>query len=431
MRRATLMLLFCALASSTSGCGWLLTTIASATRGPPRPLSESEHVSGRTSGGWSRRAISCGAAASSPQNEHAFVAPSAGSYTFDSTTSDYDGVIAVFDANGLELACNDDHGSTRQSEVVVPLAEGQAVTVVQGGYAGGSGSYQLWVTGAAGGGPTGQLVLADGTVLDVEPAQPPQELPLGASVMGDTTGLGAIGGVSCPPTSPMQEWRFTAPQDGSFVFQVDSSYDAYLGVLDDQGTALGCNDDFEGTTHARVVAELAQGSVVRVVVGGFSSQSGNYSLTAVPISSGGALTLGQPVLFAAGTTSSEPDVCGAQLGSVDRTFTFTPRTEAFYAFTSDATGILVIGDGRRTAACIPLAPDRRAGFVLKAGHRYSLVLELGYPDGTAHTFAIDRVSPDAPDWQVPPQAPPIGAFLTPDTTPVTTTPVTTTPPPAP
>jgi len=152
---------------------------------------------------------------------------------------------------------------------------------------------------------------------------------------------------------------------------------------------------------------------VRVIVGGFASQYGSYSLTAVPLSTGGALALARPVLFAAGTTDAEPDVCGAIAGSVDRTFTFTPRQEAFYAFTTDASGTLVIGDGRRTAACVPLVPDRRAGFVLKAGHRYSLVLELGVPDGSAHTFSIDRVDPAAADWQVPPQPPPIGAFLAP------------------
>jgi hypothetical protein len=211
----------------------------------------------------------------------------------------------------------------------------------------------------------------------------------------------------------MQEWRFTAPADGSYLFQVDANYDAYLGVTDDVGSQLGCNDDFTSTTSSRVAVDLAAGAIVRVVVGGFSSQSGSYSLTAVAISAGGVLTLAQPVLFSPGTSSSEPDVCGAAVGSVDRTFTFTPRAEAFYAFTTDVNAILVIGDGRRTAACIPLSPDRRAGFVLKAGHRYSFVLELGYPDGMAHTFAIDRVDPDAPDWQVPPQPIPIGAFTTP------------------
>lgn len=403
----------------TPGCGFLFVTIVGAVQGTGGPLHESGHVQGRTTGSFSRRSISCGAASSSPQVEHAFVAPRGGTYTFDSTTSDYDGVIAVFDASGVELACNDDHGSTRASEVVVTLAEGQAVTVVQGGYAGGAGSFELWVTGSGG----GTLTLADGTVVPAPPAAPPQPLPVSASVQGDTTGLGAIAGVSCPPMSPMQEWAFTAPADGAYVFQVDSNYDAYLGVLDDAGTALACNDDFGSTTHARVTVELAQGQTARVVVGGYSSQSGAYSLTAVGASTGGRLTAGQPVLFAASATSSEPDVCGAYAGSVDRTFTFSPRAEAFYAFSLDTSAILVVSDGRHETACLPLDGTRRAGLVLKAGRTYRFVLELGASDGQSHTFSIDRVDPDAADWQVPVDAPPITAFTTPTAT--TTTPPST------
>jgi hypothetical protein len=392
----------------TPGCGFLFTTIADATRSPPPPLSVSAHVTGATSGGTSHYSISCGAASGSPQNAYHFVAPHPGDFTFDSTTTDYDGVIAVYAPYGGELACNDDFGSTRASHVVVTMSTGQEVMVVQGGYAGGSGHYDLWVSSAGGG-----ALAFDTTATPATPPPPPQDIVAGTSVQGNTTGLGSLAGVTCPPTSGMQEWRFTAPSDGAFLFQVDSGYDAYLGVLDGAGSQLACNDDWMGTTHARATIELASGQVARVIVGGFSGQSGAYDLTALALSTGGALTLGRPVLFAAPNTDSEPDVCGAIAGSVDRTFTFTPRQEAFYAFTTDATGVLVVGDGRRTAACVPLVADRRAGFVLKAGHRYSLVLELGIPDGNAHTLEIDRVDPSAPDWQVPPQPPPIGTFIAP------------------
>lgn len=393
----------------TPGCGFLFVTMVGAIEGSGGPLEESSHVHGRTTGSFSRRAISCGAAASSPQVEHAFVAPRSGTYTFDSTTSDYDGVLSVFDASGTELACNDDHGSTRASEVVVTLTAGQSVTVVQGGYAGGAGSFELWVTGSGG----STLTLADGTVVPAPPPAPPQPLPANASVQGDTTGLGAIPTVQCPPVSPMQEWAFTAPADGAYVLQVDSNYDAYLGVVDDMGTALACNDDFGGTTHARVTVELARGQTARVVVGGYAGQSGAYSLTAIAASSGGLVSAGQPVLFAAPVTSSEADVCGAFAGSVDRTFTFSPRAEAFYAFTLDTSAILVVSDGRHETACLPLDGTRRAGLVLKAGRTYRFVLELGASDGQSHTFSIDRVDPAAADWQVPPAAPPITAFTTP------------------
>ena len=398
------------------GCGWLLVTIADATRAAPGRLVESGHVSGNTSRGSPRYAITCGSAARSPQNAFHFVAPRGGTYNFDSTTSDYDGVIAVYASGGGELACNDDHGSTRASEVLVPLSQGQDVIVVQGGYAGASGHFELWV-GEQGGGPTGSLTLGDGTVMSVAPTTPPRDLALGTSLMGDTSGLGAIAGVSCPPMSAMQEWRFTAPADGGYVFQVDANYDAYLGILEPDGNPLACNDDWQSTARSRGSVELVRGQIVRVIVGGYGGQFGSYSLTAVALTNGGPMTPGRPVLFGAGNTDREPDVCGAIAGSVDRTFTFTPREEAFYAFTTDANALLVIGDGHRVAACVPLVPDRRSGFVLEAGHRYSLVLELGVPDGNAHTFAIDRADPDAADWRVPPQPPPIAALTTPITAP--------------
>ncbi len=409
MRCARITALALALGVLTPGCGFLFVSLRGAIEGAGGPLGESSHVHGRTTGSFGRRPISCGAASGSPQDEHTFVAPRAATYTFESITSDYDGVLAIFDANGSELGCNDDHGSTRASEVVVTLTEGASVQVVQGGYAGAAGSYELWVTGTG----AATLTLADGTVVPAPPPAPPQELPANASVQGDTTGLGAIAGLSCPPVSPMQEWHFAAPADGLYVLQVDANYDAYLAVVDDIGTALACNDDFGDTSHSRVTLELAQGQGARVVVGGFSGQSGAYSLTAVAASSGGRITVGQPVLFGAAATSYEPDVCGAFAGSADRTFTFAPRAEAFYAFTLDTSAILVVSDGRHETACIPLDGSHRAGMVLKAGRTYRLVLELGSSDGQAHTFAIDRVDPDAADWQIPPAAPPITAFTTP------------------
>jgi hypothetical protein len=396
----------------TPGCGLIIGAARGAFSSSGGPLTESMHVTGTTWGAVPRRPLSCGNSAASPMHVYAFVAPRSATYTFESTTSDYDGVIAVYDPNGSELACNDDYQSTRSSQVVVTLSEGQTVEVIQGGYSGASGHYELWSSGS-GGSSGSTLTLADGTVVDV-PASPPQPLALATMVQGDTRGQPAILGIDCPPASSMQEWTFTATESASYLFQVDAQYDAFLGVLEsDDGIALGCNDDWMDTNHSRVAAALVAGETYRVIVGGFSQQSGAYSLTAVPLTSGGALTVQQPVLFESGGTDAEPDVCGAPAGSVDRAFTFTPRAEAFYSFYADVTGLLVVDDGRSTVACLPLSPDRRSGLLLKARHRYSIVIELGVPDGMAHALVVDRVDPAAPDWQVPPSVPPISAMLTP------------------
>jgi hypothetical protein len=404
MKRAMVLLL--AAFALLPGCGLIISVARGAFSSSGGPLAESSHLSGTTWGGSPRRPITCGGAASSPQHAYTFVAPRSATYTFESRTSDYDGVLAVYDPNGIELGCNDDYESTRSSQVIVTLSEGQTVEVLQGGYSGASGHYELWSIGSGG------LTLADGTIVSA-PASPPQPLAPDTMVNGDTRGQPPIPGIDCPPSSSMQEWTFTPTESATYLFQVDAQYDAYLGVLATDGTSLGCSDDYNGTTHSRVAIAVTAGETYRVIVGGYSQQSGAYSLTSVRLATGGALTVQRPLLFESGATDGEPDVCGAPAGSIDRTFSFTPRTEAFYSFYADVTGWLVIGDGRHVVACVAISPDRRAGLLLKARHRYSVVLELGQPDGSAHTMSVERIDPAAPDWQIPPAPPPISAMLPP------------------
>ena len=106
----------------------------------------SQLVVATTIGGAGGRPMSCGGASRSPQRAFEFTAPGDGTYRFDSRTRDYDGVLAVFDANGRELGCNDDAGSTRRSRVEAFLVEGQTVHIVQGGYNGAAGSFHVQVT---------------------------------------------------------------------------------------------------------------------------------------------------------------------------------------------------------------------------------------------------------------------------------------------
>lgn len=65
-------------------------------------------------------------------------------------------------------------------------------------------------------------------------------------------------------------------------------------------------------------------------------------------------------------------------------------------------GTLVVSDGRRVIACLSLDPARRAGLLLKGGHRYRLTLELSSPDGQAHAMLVQRVRPDDADWRSAP-----------------------------
>ena len=385
-----------ALALALSGCGFLISTVRDAVDGASGggggELLEGQHARGSTSGGGRAHAISCGAASQSPQRVYEFTAPRADVFVFDSTTSDYDGVLAIYDAHGSELGCNDDHGGTRASQVTLSLSEGDRVRVVQGGYSGRAGHYELWVQGS------GAALTAGG------PRPPAAALQESTQTSGDTAGLASIPGLDCPPAGPMQEWTFTPSADGSYLVQVDASYDAYLGVFAAQDSiSLACNDDSGGSvTRSRAIVPMMQGSTYRVVVGGAGGQSGTYVLSAQPMPTSTALRVDRPLFFEGGGTDDEPNLCGVPDGSVDRSFVFSPPGEAFYSIYADTMGTLVVSDGRRVIACLSLDPARRAGLLLKGGHRYRLTLELSAPDGQAHAMLVQRVRPDDADWRSAP-----------------------------
>jgi hypothetical protein len=103
---------------------------------------------GRTAGSLDSSESSCGGT-DVPDVVHRFTAPEAGTYTIDTAGSDYDTVLAVFDADcsGEELACNDDVAgedpSLFTSEVTVSLDAGQTIFIVVDGALNESGAYTL------------------------------------------------------------------------------------------------------------------------------------------------------------------------------------------------------------------------------------------------------------------------------------------------
>lgn len=229
-----------------------------------------------------------------------FLAPRTDVFVFDSTTSDYDGVLAIYDTHGAELGCNDDYGGTRASQITLSLSEGDSVRVVQGGYSGRAGHYELWVQGS------GAALEASGQ------RAPAAALPESTQTSGDTAGLAPIAGLDCPPAGPMQDWTFTPSADGTYLVQVDASYDAYLAVFAEQDrVSLACNDDSGGSvTRSRAIVPMMHGTTYRVVVGGAGGQSGTYVVSAQPMPTSTALRVDRPLFFAAGGTDDEPN-CAA------------------------------------------------------------------------------------------------------------------------
>lgn len=95
----------------------------------------SEVAMGDTSTSTDDESGSCGGEGS-PEMHFSWTAPAAGTYTFDTTGTDFDTVLYVRDGAclGAELDCNDDNDDGLQSTVVVSLRAGQTVVIVVDGY---------------------------------------------------------------------------------------------------------------------------------------------------------------------------------------------------------------------------------------------------------------------------------------------------------
>ena len=227
-----------------------------------------------------------------------FVAPAAGTWVFDTLGSAYDTVLYALDAcGGAELACNDDFGGGRESEVRLALAAGQAVFLTVDGYGVRNGAWSLNATLL----PAVEAACFDGIDEDLDGALDCADSDCAASagcvcVDGTLTSVAPVGAFgstlgavddqagSCGGgTAEDVVAQWTAPAAGLYTFDtVGSAYDTVLYVLDDCGGAeLACNDDSAGLQSSLQVNLLA-GQSVRVVVDGFSTNAGAYVLNITP-----------------------------------------------------------------------------------------------------------------------------------------------------
>jgi hypothetical protein len=199
---------------------------------------------------------SCGIGAA-PDFQLGFMAPWAGSFTFDTEGSSFDTVVYINDGDcgTAELGCNDDFIGL-DSKLTVELKEFEIVTVTVDG------------TGAFEEGP---LVL---TIYEADPPACEPELivpDLPAQIIGDTTGalselVGDCGGTDAPE----RVYEFVAPGPGSYRFDTaGSSFDTVLYTLDAcDGAPLQCNDDANFTLQSELIVDLDGGQKVLIAVDG-------------------------------------------------------------------------------------------------------------------------------------------------------------------
>ncbi|WP_437636264.1 MXAN_6577-like cysteine-rich protein [Sorangium sp. So ce854] len=211
----------------------------------------------------------CGVS-NAPEMVYSFTAPDNGIYIFNTFGSSFDTVLQVYDGScaGTPLRCNDDAGGP-QSRLTVNLVAGQTVLVVVDGRSTNRGDYVL------------QVDRFDGVGTCATPIDLGSELPL--TTTGSTAGQPNSIAPSCAAASTASEtvFTYTAPADGSYVIStIGSSYDTVLHVHSDgcTGSTLSCNDDSGGLGTSRMTLTLTAGQVITIVVDGYNSASGNFTL---------------------------------------------------------------------------------------------------------------------------------------------------------
>jgi hypothetical protein len=88
--------------------------------------------------------VGCGLSLGASDTTVEFTAPADGDYTFDTFGSSFDTILYALDAcGGTELACNDDAGFLRQSELTLTLTADETVILVVDGFVSASGDVVL------------------------------------------------------------------------------------------------------------------------------------------------------------------------------------------------------------------------------------------------------------------------------------------------
>ena len=254
---------------------------------------------------------------------HRFVAPRAGTWTFEITSAaeDFDTLLYVLNSCDLnqaqELACDDDSAGSFRSLVRVPLLANQEIFVVVDGYGPDSrGPYALSISSDAGepgegcrgvpevdapdAAPNEDAGIRDAGIRDAGGLCPPPNLNLLASVVGgaylfsgDTTSGrdDFLGGVPCQSGlggGRDLRYAFTATAAGQWTFEITAgNFDTVLYALEScdavAPTPLACDDDGGQSTLSFFQLAMQQDQQVFVVVDGYEEQDfGEFTLSISP-----------------------------------------------------------------------------------------------------------------------------------------------------
>ena len=102
-----------------------------------------------------------------------------------------------------------------------------------------------------------------------------------AALTGNTSGQSADQGTCGGANAPEAKFFYYAPRAGTYTFDtVGSAFDTVLYVEDDHGNQIICNDDITPGTNkqSQVTVSLAANQLAVIVVDGFQTESGNFTL---------------------------------------------------------------------------------------------------------------------------------------------------------
>ena len=219
--------------------------------------------------GPSRFQPSC-VGAENAEATHAFTAPAAGTYLFDTAESNFDTVLYALGPECAvpELACNDDVDGTVFSQIAVGMGAGETITVVVDGF-GEVGSYQLRVQQGA---ECPQFTL------------PPDPEVIEAGVLDDSFTNSVSPSCGGGGGGPDVVYSWTAPFSAFYLFSTQGSdFDTVLSLYAPGcSTELDCNDDNADFT-SELGREVAEGEEILIAVDSFAQQAGFYQLTILPL----------------------------------------------------------------------------------------------------------------------------------------------------
>ena len=202
-----------------------------------------------------------------------FVAPDSGTMCAHTNGSSYDTVLYVQTAcgdSGSDVACDDDGGDGLQSEAEFTASAGTTYFFIVDGFSSGSsGDYSFTIR-------RGPCDLPAGEVCDET-----LTANFGTYTGSTASSLHDYSGSCRANTAPDIVYAFTPPSSGSVcIDSFGSDYDTLVyaqTTCGDEDTDVGCDDDTSGLQSQIEIGGVG-GQTYYIVVDGYSSASGNYTL---------------------------------------------------------------------------------------------------------------------------------------------------------